>query len=94
MEDQEGAAPEEVADTGGAEAPQQSDSVESAMSQIPGLAESLQSQSAARQAGRVQDQAAPGGRQEGELPAGDPQTSDSTEAAFDQMPELREEGGA
>ncbi len=95
MEDQEGAAPEEVVGEGAEEeAPTaagsgQSSTIDEAMTQIPGLAESLQSQTAARQAGRAQGQA------EGpdELAAGDEQMEDSVDEALEEMPELREQLG-
>ncbi|HEX2258180.1 MAG TPA: hypothetical protein VHJ40_00350 [Actinomycetota bacterium] len=86
MEDQESAAPEEAAQEEAAGSAGQGSAVDAAMSQIPGLAESLQSQSAARQAGRAQNQG-------GGLPAGDEQMDDSVDEAMEQMPELREDSG-
>jgi hypothetical protein len=94
MEDQEGAAPEEVAGEGGQEEADtsagsgQSSTIDSAMSQIPGLAESLQSQTAARQAGG----AGQGGGLD-ELPEGDEQMDDSVDEALEEMPELRDQLG-
>jgi hypothetical protein len=58
------------------------------MSEIPGLAESLQTQSAARQAGNV-DAAA--GEGSGEPPPGDEAQDDSVDEAIDQIPGLKDE---
>lgn len=86
MEHQEGAAPEEGMQEEAAGSAGQSSAVDDAMSQMPGLAESLQSQAAARQAGGVQGQG-------GELPAGDEQMNDSVDEAMEEMPELRDKLG-
>ncbi len=86
MEDQEGAAPEQGMEEEAAGSGGQSSAVDEAMSQIPGLAESLQTEAAARQAGGAQQQG-------GGLPEGDERMDDSVDEAMDQMPELREDTG-
>lgn len=90
MEDQEGSAPEEVAEGGGEEAAGSgaSSAVDDAMTQIPGLAESLQTQSAARQAGNVD---AGAGEGSGEPSSGDEATDDSVDEAMERMPGLEEQ---
>jgi hypothetical protein len=90
MEDQEGSAPEEVAEGAGEEAvgSGQSSTVDDAMTQIPGLAESLQTQSAARQAGNVD---AGAGEGSGEPPPGDEAMDDSVDEAIEEIPGLEEQ---